>query len=238
MNRYSTSPKRGGAGRDGSGGGPVARPVTARGQRTRLKLVEAAEHVFGEKGFERASISDITREAGVALGTFYVYFEDKQALLVEVVDGLSERLKERLAGATTGLSDRVEVERAGFHAFFEFVTEHRLLYRVVRQAEFVDEECFRRYYRGFAVPYARALEQAQRRGQLRRIDPEALAYCLMGIADFLGMRYVLWGRGRGAEQALDAALTLLRSGMTVPGPGPEAAARSSSRPPRGNGKAT
>jgi AcrR family transcriptional regulator len=190
--------------------------------------VEAAERVFGEKGFERASISDITREAGVALGTFYVYFEDKKALLVEVVDALSARLKERLARATTGLTDRVEVERAGFHAFFEFVTEHRLLYRVVRQAEFVDEECFRRYYRGFAVPYARALEQAQERGQLRRIEPEALAYCLMGIADFLGMRFVLWGRGRGAEAALEAALSFIRNGMSL---GPDGARQGQVRRP-------
>ena len=218
MNRYSSSAAAPAARKNGKGAPattPVTAPVTKRGQRTRLKLVEAAERVFGEKGFERASISDITREAGVALGTFYVYFEDKTALLVEVVDGLSERLKDALAKATTGLDDRVAVEREGLRAFFGFVTEHRLLYRVVRQAEFVDEACFQRYYRGFAVPYAKALQGAQRRGQLRKIDPEALAYCLMGIADFLGMRYVLWGRGRGADAALDAALSFIKSGMST-----------------------
>jgi hypothetical protein len=101
----------------------------------------------------------------------------------------------------------------------------------VRQAEFVDEECFRRYYRGFAVPYARALERAQRRGQLRRIDPEALAYCLMGIADFLGMRYVLWGRGRGAESALEAALSFIRNGMSA-GEGGAVAGRPARGPER------
>lgn len=191
------------------------RPATARGQRTRQRLVEAAEVVFGEKGFERASISDITRQAGVALGTFYVYFADKQALLVEVVDGLGERLRADLARAIAGLTDRLEVEREGFRAFFAFTARHRLLYRVVRQSEFVDEACFRRYYRSFAAPYARALAAAQARGQVRPIDPEVLAYALMGIADFLGMRYVLWGRGRGAEPALEAALSFIRSGMSV-----------------------
>jgi AcrR family transcriptional regulator len=138
----------------------TSRPATLRGQRTRQKLVEAAEVVFGEKGFERASISDLTREAGVALGTFYVYFPDKQALLVEVVDGLGARLRDELKRATRGLSRRLDVEREGFRAFFAFVTRHRLLYRVVRQSEFVDEACFRRYYRSFAEPYARALEAA------------------------------------------------------------------------------
>lgn len=209
----------------------TSRPRTARGQRTRHKLVEAAEVVFGEKGFERASISDITREAGVALGTFYVYFEDKQALLVEVVDGLGARLRARLAAAIQGLDDRLEVEREGFRAFFDFVSEHRLLYRVVRQAEFVDEECFRRYYRSFAVPYARALQDAQAKGQVRPIDAEALAYCLMGIADFLGMRYVLWGRGRQLDTALDAAVALIRHGLDARLDAP-AAARLAAAPAR------
>jgi len=182
--------------------------------------------VFGEKGFERASIADITRQAGVALGTFYVYFDDKQALLVEVVDGLGARLRAELAEAIAGLQDRMEVERAGLEAFFAFTGRHRLLYRVVRQSEFVDEACFRRYYRSFAAPYAKALASAQRRGQVRRLDPEALAYALMGIADFLGMRYVLWGeaRRRAVEPALDAAIELVRHGISTAPPAPPGAA--------------
>ena len=49
-------------------------PPTARGQKTRAKLLEAAEHVFGKVGYEAASIAGITQRAKVALGTFYVYF--------------------------------------------------------------------------------------------------------------------------------------------------------------------
>jgi AcrR family transcriptional regulator len=191
--------------------------------------VEAAEVVFGERGFERASISDITRQAGVALGTFYVYFEDKQSLLVEVVDGLGDRLRAELAAAIAGATDRMEVERQGFRAFFTFTARHRLLYRVVRQTEFVDEACFQRYYRSFAASYAKALAKAQRRGQVRKIDPEVLAYALMGIADFLGMRYVLWGRGKNMEAVLDAAVALVRSGMAAPGPATGLSRRASAR---------
>lgn len=224
MNRNSTPPA------------PPAppRPPTRRGRATRQRLVEAAEVVFGEKGFERASIADITRQAGVALGTFYVYFADKQALLVEVVDGLGERLKAALAEAIAGLDDRLEVERAGLRAFFAFTARHRQLYRVVRQSEFVDEGCFQRYYRGFAAPYAKALRAAQRRGQVRPIDPEALAYALMGMADFLGMRFVLWGEGKDMEKVLDAAVALVGHGMAVeaaPGRAPAAARRAKARTP-------
>jgi AcrR family transcriptional regulator len=208
----------------------LPRPATARGQRTRRRLVDAAELVFGEKGYEAASIADITRAAGVALGTFYVYFVDKKALLVEVIDSLGERLRHELAAAVAGVEGRLEVERAGLTAFFDFARRHRLLYRVVRQSEFVDEALFRRYYRRIAEPYARRLGEAMAAGELRRVDPEALAYCLMGMTDFLGMRYVLWGGGRGADRALETALSVLRSGIV--GVAVVAGARSPAARPR------
>lgn len=194
-------------------------PVTARGQRTRQKLVDAAEAVFGQKGFEAASIADITREAGVALGTFYVYFPDKKALFVEVVDALGDRLREQLALAVEGLEDRLEMEKAGLTAFFAFCRKHRLLYRIVRQAEFVDEACFRRYYQRIAEPYARRLEEAMGLGQVRTMDAEALAWCLMGLADFLGLRFVLWkGSGATQEAALQTAVEFIRHGLSPRAP--------------------
>jgi AcrR family transcriptional regulator len=200
MNRPSTSSDR-------------SLPVTPRGQKTRQKLLRAAEVIFGEKGYERASIADITRKSGVALGTFYVYFPDKQSIFVEVVDELGERLRRLIAESVSGLSDRLEVEREGLRAFFEFAREHPNLYRVVRQAEFVDEECYRRYYDRFAKGYVRGLTQAMEAGQIRRMDPEALAYCLMGIGDFLGMRWVIWEEDPGLERVLDAAMDLIQSGL-------------------------
>jgi AcrR family transcriptional regulator len=200
MNRPSTSLER-------------SLPVTPRGQKTRQKLLRAAEVIFGEKGYERASIADITRKSGVALGTFYVYFPDKQSIFVEVVDELGERLRRLIAESVAGLSHRLEVEREGLRAFFEFAREHPNLYRVVRQAEFVDEECYRRYYDRFAKGYVRGLTQAMESGQIRRMDPEALAYCLMGIGDFLGMRWVIWEEDPGLERVLDAAMDLIQSGL-------------------------
>ena len=50
-------------------------PRTERGRRTLRKLLDAAAVEFGERGFYDASISGITRRAGVALGSFYTYFE-------------------------------------------------------------------------------------------------------------------------------------------------------------------
>jgi AcrR family transcriptional regulator len=200
-------------------------PVTPRGQKTRQKLLRAAETIFGEKGYERASIADITRKSGVALGTFYVYFPDKQSIFVEVVDELGERLRRLIAESVTGLAHRIEVEREGLRTFFEFAREHPNLYRVVRQAEFVDEACYRRYYDRFAKGYVRGLSQAMDAGQVRQMDPETLAYCLMGIGDFLGMRWVIWGGDLSIEGVLDTAMALIRHGVD-----PRPAARAAKSP--------
>ncbi|WP_426748502.1 TetR/AcrR family transcriptional regulator [Myxococcus faecalis] len=208
MNRPSTSPDRSG-------------PVTPRGQRTRAKLLKAAESVFGEKGYERASIADITRKGGVALGTFYVYFPDKQSIFVEVVDDLGTRLRRLIADSTSKCDNRIDVEREGLRTFFQFVRQHPNLYRVVRQAEFVDADCYRRYYDRFAKGYVTGLSRAMEEGEVRRMDPEALAYCLMGIGDFLGMRWVLWEEDPGLERVLDTAMGLIRHGLdTRPAPPP------------------
>lgn len=204
MNRPSTSPDRAG-------------PVTPRGQKTRARLLKAAESVFGEKGYERASIADITRKGGVALGTFYVYFPDKQSIFVEVVDELGTRLRRLIGESTAGCTSRMEVEREGLRTFFEFVREHPNLYRVVRQAEFVDEACYRRYYDRFAKGYVSGLTRAMEEGEVRRMDPEALAYCLMGIGDFLGMRWVLWEDNPGMERVLDTAMSLIQHGLDSSG---------------------
>src|SRR5437868_734233 len=165
MNQLSTSSKR---------------PTTERGQRTRQHLLDAAESVFGDMPFEHASISEITRRAGVALGTFYVYFPHKQAIFVELVDDLGARLRRALGAAVSGETTRLGKERAGFRAFFEFAAKHRNLYRVVRQAEFVDEAAYHRYYRTLGGAYTRGLEEAMEKGEIGRFQPEIIAFALMG----------------------------------------------------------
>ncbi len=194
------------------------RPATRRGQQTRQRLLDAAEAVFGEKGYDRASIVEITQRAGVAQGTFYVYFPDKKAIFVELVKELSHRLRREIAMAVEGVSDRIEVERVGFYAFFKFAHQHRNLYRVVRQAEFVDEDLFRWYYRRLAKGYVRGLSKAMEAGQIRRLDPECLAYCLMGIGDFLGMRWVLWNDERPPKAVIESMLAFIRHGMDTSRP--------------------
>jgi AcrR family transcriptional regulator len=179
-------------------------------------LLDAAEVVFGEKGFEAASIADITRQAGTATGSFYLYFPTKKDVFVELVDELGRRLREVLRAATVNEVDRLDAERVGLEAFFAFARKHHNLYRIVRQAEFVDEAAYRRYYRAFASGYARSLAMAMAKGQLRRLNPELVGWMLMGIADFVGMRWVLWEEKRQGDLVLDQVMDFIRHGLTPP----------------------
>ena len=189
--------------------------LTARGERTRSRLVAAGEEVFGRRGYHDASIAEITQGAGVAQGTFYLYFDSKRDLMRAVVeerghDGqelLCRHLQKRdrarvvrngpelratLAQASADVVGRIAREHAGFAAFFTWMARHRALYLIVRQAEYVDGGLYRGWYRQLADGYAEALRLAIDDGEIAHVDDvETLAYALMGIGDFVGLRWLV-----------------------------------------------
>src|SRR5215218_9889442 len=67
-------------------------PRTARGERTLRKILDAARAEFGERGFADSSIVGITQRAGVALGTFYTYFDSKEAVFQALVRDMSAQV--------------------------------------------------------------------------------------------------------------------------------------------------
>jgi len=135
-------------------------PTTDRGKATRQALLDAAEVVFDELAFDRASISEITRRAGVAQGTFYLYFPDKKSVFIELVKTLSHNLRAAIATAVADGPDRVDAEQRGLEVFFDYITRHRCFYKLVRESEFVDPPLFRWYYERFAEDYMPGLTTA------------------------------------------------------------------------------
>lgn len=192
----------------------AAGPRTDRGRRTRQKLIAAAEAVFGRDGYHRASIVDITREAGVGQGTFYLYFPGKEALFVELVRDMGHQMRRALHDGTAGLTTRAEAERVGLSVFFEFVAAHPAMYRIVRECQFVAEEEYRAWYRQLGDGYVRGIGAAMDAGEFRQLDPETVAYCLMGISDFLGMRLLLWeGRKRVPDEVVETVIDMVLNGL-------------------------
>jgi AcrR family transcriptional regulator len=192
-------------------------PSTPRGLRTRQKLIDSAEAVFGELGFHNAGIVEITQRADVALGTFYLYFPDKKAIFEDLVRALNARLRRDIAERVRAIDDRLDQEVIGFETFFEYVRKHRNLYRVILQAETVDEELYRWHYRTLAAGYVRGLRAAQAKGQVRvDLDPETLAYSLMGMAESLGSRFVLWEGKRPPVSTRRTIRAFLEYGLRAP----------------------
>src|SRR5438105_14211316 len=74
-------------------------PRTARGERTLRKILDAAREEFGDRGFSESSIVGITQRAGVALGTFYTYFESKEALFQALVRDMSAQVRDHVVPA-------------------------------------------------------------------------------------------------------------------------------------------
>src|SRR4051794_6102630 len=56
----------------------------------RNQILDAATHVFAEKGFHRATIKDVARTAGIADGTIYTYFASKTDVLLAILNRLNE----------------------------------------------------------------------------------------------------------------------------------------------------
>ncbi len=198
MNQHSTSDKL---------------PKTRRGRKTREKLLHAAEAEFGERGFPEASIASITQRAGVALGTFYVYFESKEAIFRALVSYMGELTRQWIGERVAESPDRLTAERRGVEAFIEFVREHRNLYRVVSMAQFVAEDAFREYYFVFASAYEENLKRAAEAGDIREGDCEIWSWALIGMTVFLGMRFADWDEERPAAEVAAAAAELLSQGM-------------------------
>ncbi len=189
--------------------GVDGKELTSRGAATRERLLAAAESVFAELGYPEASIVKITEAAGVAQGTFYLYFSSKQEIFEEVVRDLNRRVRHAMAAGSERGRTRAEAELLGFKGYFEFAAQHGALYRIIRQAEFVSPQTLHDHYDAIASGYVAALESAMDRGEVARMDPEVLAWALMGMGELLGMRWIVWEGGGEVPESLLAEMQLL-----------------------------
>ena len=195
---------------------PVSRdfaPRTRRGAQTRARLLKAAEEAFGTLGYHRAGISDITLAAGVAQGTFYSYFRNKEDVLRELVRNMGRDVRAHLAAEVSDTSHRLDAEARGLRAFLAYVAGHPWMYRVLQEAQFVDESIYREYYEAFGDSYLRLLNVAVDKGEVRPGDNRIRVWALMGMSHFLGLRYGLWERDVPLDRVVDAVRDLLQNGL-------------------------
>ncbi|PNU02540.1 TetR/AcrR family transcriptional regulator [Novosphingobium guangzhouense] len=191
---------------------PGKAPRTERGRRTLRKLLDAAAAEFGEHGFHEASITAITRRAGTALGSFYTYFNSKDEIFRALVDDLSGKVREAARNARQQDLPSLEMERASLIGFLRFAAEHKEIYRIIDECEFVDPASFRQHYQSTATRIHERLTEGMRKGDLRDNLGEAHAWAIMGMNVFLGLRYAVWD-DTAAEDVAELANSILREGI-------------------------
>jgi len=166
-------------------------PVT-KGEKTRQAIFNAAEKILGQNGVNRANIAEITREAGVAQGTFYIHFDSKIDLVEGFVKYINHLLRRELQRYVYRTQDRREAERAGMLAFYKFLSRHRTIYRVVPEFEMIGREVGLWYYKKLAAGYVKGLERGIERKEIRNLPVTFLVRSLMGLTHFIGLKWIIW----------------------------------------------
>lgn len=194
-------------------------PKTEKGQETLDKIIISAKRLFSERGYYKTSVKDITKEAGVGIGTFYIYFDDKHSLYQTILSEYGRYIRKTIAASVKQAKSRQEAERMGIETFVKLVRSDPSMYNVIWEALYVDKQLFIDYYKQFSENYARQIVLAQNAGEIvPDYDPEVLSYMLMGITNFIGLRYAIFEDEEDLSSVLDTILSVFERGFLT---GPE-----------------
>ncbi|MEW6576124.1 TetR/AcrR family transcriptional regulator [Sphingorhabdus buctiana] len=188
-------------------------PRTERGRRTLRALLDAARAEFGEKGFHDSSVVSITSRAGVALGSFYTYFDSKESLFRALVKDMSGQVRDHVAPVLPGVGDQIDAEGRALAAFLLFARQHKEIYRIIDEAEFVAPDAWKAHYGTTVERILERLKAAETRGELSGPIDEAHAWAIMGMNVFLGLRYGVLGEERAVEDIAEVVNRMLRKGL-------------------------
>ncbi len=162
----------------------------------RAQIIEAAIEVFAQKGFQHARISDIARQAGVADGTIYIYFDNKDDILLSLFEDKISEMLNALDEQLEGIDDPFDRIRTFSRFHFQQVKENPRLAEVL-QVELRLSSKFLKEYRpiklwAYIGRLQEALHSAKLMGMVRdEVDPFVGMWSFFGAIDELAMQWVL-----------------------------------------------
>ncbi len=174
----------------------LSNPRSSPRTEKRTRIVDAAIEVFAAKGFHSARISDIARLAGVADGTIYLYFRNKEDLLLRIFEEKMSQLIAELHVALQGTVDPVEQLRIFAHQHFLQLQKNPALAQVF-QVELRQSHKFFCDYRPeklweYLAVFGDIVRAGQRSGAFRdSIDPFIAQWAFFGALDELSIQWVL-----------------------------------------------
>ncbi|NLE77315.1 MAG: TetR/AcrR family transcriptional regulator [Chloroflexi bacterium] len=198
----------------------LERKETADGRRT--QIVEAAAACLARRGYARATMDEIAREAGLSKGLLYWYFPSKRELLLAVLEQTvcqtvqeAQRIAgERTSSAVEQLLDLVQM------AVRLAANQRELLLTTVdfwgqRSHDAQVSALFDSCHRAFSKVIQGVLAEGVAEGELRPVNPEAMAPVLLGLYHGLLVQEV-WGGGADWDLTSAALAGLLTQGLSAP----------------------
>lgn len=193
------------------------RSESARAAR-REEILSAARKVFARQGFRGTTIADIAEEAGIALGTIYLYFPSKE----DVFAALNEQLAELIVRALTDVPEAQSLEetvRFRVNNVFDACAENRDLVRLVVLNTDRDSTVTRRMRDAEekrALPMVRAIAAGIDAGVVRQGDPVIMTKLTHGAVTMSVYQAFVLSNGRDWEKFRDACGDMLVAYFTPP----------------------
>jgi len=156
-------------------------------QARRANVLRHAKRIFARKGYHRANITDIITRAGIARGTFYLYFRNKRELFEELLAQALGELNERIRRIqmAPGEPSPLDQLRANLHRVVEFVLAERDLTAIMlNHAMGLDRVLDARigeFYDEIANKIQRSLDLGMQMHLVRECDTRTAAYCILGV---------------------------------------------------------
>jgi AcrR family transcriptional regulator len=189
-----------------------------RAPEARETIFAAAARVVGQHGYAEASITRITEAAGIAQGTFYLYFGSRQELFDELLPHVGVDMLHFIGKRIRGATDVYDMEERGFRAFFDFLKGNAGFFRILNEAEVAAPVAFRKHFQLLSERYVEALNRARGKGEIGRFEADELdtvAYIFMAARSYLYLRHVKERPGARAlpEKVVQTYMKLVRNGL-------------------------
>lgn len=158
---------------------------------TRERLILAAARVVGRVGYDKASSARIAEEAGIAAGGLYYHFDNRKALLDELLPTLGKQMVAYVIGRIESKAWGLDREVEGFRAYLEYLAENPEFYRVFTEARVYAPAAFARNFAATLRDFEGALRAQRRKGFLkaREEDLPLASHFLTGIRNYVSQMY-------------------------------------------------
>ncbi len=155
----------------------------------RATIIAASREVFAELGYDASAVRDVMRRTGLASGTFYNYFEDKEAVFRAVVDESAQEIRRRLLEVRGRASTLEEFVGGAYRAWFQFLVEDELMFELMQRNTGAIRALFGDPIMGAGVQELyEDLRAGIERGDLPAHDADYMAGAMAGAALELGVR--------------------------------------------------